>query len=235
MTPATRSAVAIRHIYYKDLGAFEELLRARGFRIRQLDPAAGEVGAELATCDLLIVLGGPLHRYEADQFPFLRKELALLEARLEAGRPTLGVGLGAELLARAMGARLHPTDAPSAGWAPIVLTEAGEGGPLRHIKGPVLHWRTEQCELPPEATCLAALTNGAPAAFSHGANAMALQFHVEVMAQRFERWLIGGAPELAAIPGVSVTRLRADTARFARALAAQGQQFLSDWLDQLRW
>jgi GMP synthase (glutamine-hydrolysing) len=230
-----KSAVAIRHVWYMDLGAFEELLRARGYRIRYIDAATGDLAdSDLVDADLLIVLGGPLRLGEADKFPLLKKELALLESRLAAQRPTLGLALGAQLIARALGARIHPVPAPVIGWAPLIMTAAGEASPLRHVAGPVLRWHSDFFELPEGAELLATTEASDNDVFAFGPNTIAFQFHLETMAKRFERWLVGRAPEIAATPGLSITRLRADTARFARVVAAQGQRCLSEWLDQLR-
>ncbi|MGO8917000.1 MAG: glutamine amidotransferase [Stellaceae bacterium] len=231
---SARTVVAIRHVAYQDLGAFEEMLRARGFRVRYFDIGSGDLAAaELGEAELLVVLSGPLHAGDVDKYPFLKKEIALLETRLAAERPCLGVGLGAQLMARALGARVAPGTSHRIGWTPLTLAPAGMASPLRHLVGPVLHWHYDMLELPSGAERLAASEAGADEAFAYGRNALALQFHVESLAKKFERWLIGGAAEIAAA-GVSVTRLRADTARFARIAAAQGQRCLAEWLDQLQ-
>ncbi len=232
---ATRTALALRHVSYQDLGAFEEMLRARGFRVRYFDIGSGDLAAiDLAQAELLVVLGGPLHAYDVDRYPFLRKEISLLEARLASNRPCLGVGLGAHLMARALGARVYPGAACRIGWAPLMLTPAGTASPLRHLVGPVLHWQADAFDLPSGAQRLASSEACAEEAFAYGSNALALQFHVEGVAKKFERWLISRAPELAAAPGLSITRLRADTARLARVTAAQGQRCLAEWLDQVQ-
>jgi GMP synthase (glutamine-hydrolysing) len=232
---AARTALALRHVHYQDLGAFEEMLRARGFRVRYFDLGGGDLAAlDHGEAALLVVLGGPLHAYDIDKYPFLRKEIALLEQRLAAGRPCLGVGLGAHLMARALGARVFAAPACRIGWAPLQLTAAGMASPLRHLAGPVLHWHGDAFELPGGATRLASTESCPDEAFAYGNHALALQFHVEGVAKKFERWLINRAPELAAVPGVSVTRLRADTARLARVTAAQGQRSLAEWLDQVQ-
>lgn len=230
-----RTALALRHVSYLDLGAFEEMLRARGFRVRYFDLGSGDLAdLDLGGAEVVAVLGGPLHAYDIDKYPFLKKEIALLEARLAAGRPCLGVGLGAHLMARALGARVYPGPAYRIGWGPLTLTPAGIASPLRHLVGPVLHWHIDAVDLPGGAELLASSEACAVEAFAHGRNALALQFHVEGVAKKFERWLISRAPELAMVPGLSVTRLRADTARFARVTAAQGQRCLAEWLDQLQ-
>ncbi len=224
----------MRHVYYEDLGGFEELLRARGYTIRYVEAGLGSVPSfDPEKADLLVVLGGPVHAYDVDKYPFLKKEISLLEARLSKARPTIGIGLGAELMARALGARVYLGPRVEIGWAPLTLTDAGRASPLHHLIGPVLHWHSDVADLPDGATRLAFSEVCPNAAYSYGRNATAWQFHLETLAKRFERWLINRAPELAAAPSVSITRLRADTARFARSASAQGQRCLAEWLDQI--
>ena len=229
-----RTAAAIRHVHLEDLGAFAQPIEAAGYAIRLHDAGVDDLRAlDALAADLVVVLGGPIGAYEEDAYPFLRDEIGLLERRLAAGRPTLGICLGAQLMARALGARVYPGPAKEIGWAPIALTEAGRSGPLRHLgDDPVLHWHGDTFDLPQGAERLASTAICANQAFAWGRNALAFQFHPEAEAQGFERWLIGHAVEIAAA-GVSVPGLRADTARFAEAAAALGRACLAEWLQQL--
>ena len=99
---------------------------------------------ELANCELLVVLGGPIGAYEEEKYPFLKDEIAVIEKRLNFGRPALGICLGAQLFARALGSRVYAGPGKEIGWAPITLTSAGKHSPLRFLEGvPVLAlaWR----------------------------------------------------------------------------------------------
>src|SRR6185436_5058732 len=132
-----------------------------------------------------------------------------LEDRLSRRRPTLGICLGAQLIARVLGARVYPARAKEIGWHPLQLTSAGEASPLSHLRatsGQVLHWHGDTFDLPAGAAHLASTEVCPHQAFSIDA-ALALQFHLEVDVHRIERWLIGHVCELG-VNGVDVAQLR---------------------------
>jgi GMP synthase (glutamine-hydrolysing) len=228
----SKSCVILRHVYFEDLGAFEVLLREAGYVIRYIEAGHDRLPDRLS-CNLLVILGGPIGAYEDDLYPFLKKELALITAQLAASKPVLGICLGAQLIARALGARVYPGRAKEIGWKPLRLTEAGEKllSPLKRL--PVLHWHGDTFDLPPGAINLASTDICDHQAFAVGDTVLAFQFHPEAQEPGFERWLIGHACEIAATPNVSVTALREDAAHFAAASAQAGQSVLRAWLHGL--
>lgn len=176
-----------------------------------------------------MVLGGPIGAYEDDKYPFLRAEIALLEQRLYNKQPTLGICLGAQLMARALGARVYPGPAKEIGWAPVTLTKAGRAGALAHLDGvPMLHWHGDTFDLPAGSERLASMEVCSNQAFSLGPNVLAFQFHPEAEGHSFERWLIGHASELAHAK-ISPQALRADSKRLAAAAGEHGQRCLRKW------
>jgi len=227
-----KTAVAIRHIDFEDLGYFAVPLQERGYDIRHIDAHADDLSTA-ADADLLVVLGGPMGVYEADRYPFLHTELRLIRERLRAGRPLLGVCLGAQLIAHAMGARVYAGEAKEIGFAPVELTSAGSRSPLASItpEQPVLHWHGDTFDLPGGATLLASTGAYAQQAFSAGPNVLALQFHLEGGAG-IERWLTGHAGELAAA-GIDPETIGHGATRNAPLLAAVSHQVLLAWLSQL--
>jgi len=227
-----KTALAIRHVHFEDLGIFEDALREAGYAIRYLEAGIDPVATE--TPDLLVVLGAPIGAYEEDKYPFLTDTLRLIEQRLNEQRPTLGICLGAQLMARAAGARVYPGTAKEIGWSKLTLSQAGAQSPLRYLDDvPVLHWHGDTFDLPPGAMHLASTSLTHNQAFSLGGHALALQFHPEVKAENIEHWLIGHACEIASVPGLSVTTLREDTKRLADKTCTQARKMLSDWLNQM--
>jgi GMP synthase (glutamine-hydrolysing) len=231
-----KQALVIRHVAFEDLGSFEPVLAERGFRVRYAEAAAGLRDVDGLEPALVIVLGGPIGAYEDASYPFLRHELHLLERRLALGRPTLGICLGAQLIARALGARVYPGPRKEIGWGPLALTPEGRRSQLDRLAGggqPVLHWHGDTFDLPAGAIRLASTSLYENQAFSWGHSALALQFHPEVTASGLERWFVGHACELAATQDISVERLRDDTGRYAPELVRKGREFFSVWLDGL--
>lgn len=138
---APRTAVAVRHVPFEDLGILAPLLAERGYEITLLDAGIDELDAHtVAGADLLIVLGGPIGVYDDDRYPFLRSSKAAVAARLDSGGATLGVCLGAQLLAESLGAAVRPTGAVEIGFGPLTLTPEGRESVLAPLDGePVLH------------------------------------------------------------------------------------------------
>jgi len=227
----SKTVLAIRHVAFEDLGAFEATLKDAGYAIGYADMGVDGV-AGLEQPDLLVVLGGPIGAYEDDLYPFLKDEIVFISARLKAGKPTLGICLGAQLMARALGARVYPGRAKEIGWKPLTLTPEGEKqlGALTDL--PVLHWHGDTFDLPESAINLASTDICAHQAFAWGRHALAFQFHPEAREQGFERWLIGHACEIGGAR-IDVPSLRANTQKYAAAAGAAGQQVLKDWLAQL--
>jgi GMP synthase (glutamine-hydrolysing) len=229
------AVVAIRHVAFEDLGSFAPVCAARGLDVRYIEAGLDDLESiDPLAPDLLVVLGGPIGANDDSDYPFLARELSLLEQRLSAGLPTLGVCLGAQLMARALGARVYPAPAKEIGYAPITLTEAGRHSSLSHLapqKTAVLHWHGDTFDLPKRAVLLASTEVCANQAFAWGAAALGLQFHAEATAANLERWFIGHSCELAGVPGASVGALRDQARRLGPALEEHGPAFFADWLD----
>src|SRR5581483_2514267 len=144
-------------------------------------------------------MGGPMGAYEDAAHPWLTGEKRWIAEAVRAGVPYLGVCLGAQLLAAALGARVHPGDAPEVGVLPVRLTTEGRADPVLSVLGgefPALQWHGDTFDIPAGAVCL-----GESAAYPHqamrfGEVAYAVQFHVEVTDQMFAEW--GQVPAYAA-------------------------------------
>ena len=222
-------ARVFRHLAFEDLGAFAAVLAAADCEVQYSE--MGVEAADDASADLLIVLGGPIGAYEEALYPWLSDEIDVLAARLKQGAPTLGICLGAQLMARALGARVYPGPSKEIGFAPLILGQNDLLSPFRDV--PVLHWHGDTFDLPKGAVNLASTPACAQQAFSWGARALAFQFHPEAQPAGFERWLIGHAGEIAATPGIGVPMLRAQMQQHGAKAAARGAEIFARWLKTL--
>ena len=233
---SARLALAIRHVDFEDCGTLADILRERGFEIRYVSPWRENLRAlEIANPDLVIGLGGPVSVYEADRYPWITDELDLFERQLAARRPILGICLGAQMLARVLGARVF-AGRKELGWAPLLLTEEGKHSviaPLAAESTSMLHWHGDTFDLPSGATLLASTAQVAHQVYTWDQTVLAFQCHPEIRPEDIESWLVGHACEIAATQGVSVERLREDTRRLGPILAERARQVFTRWLDRV--
>ena len=231
-----RTATVVSHVGFEDLGILAPLLAERGIAVGHVDaPRDSLAEVDTTSPDLLIVLGGPIGVYEADIYPFLSHEIAMVGERLARGLPTLGICLGAQLMAAALGARVYPSGFKEIGWKPLTLSDAGRESclaPLAEENLSVLHWHGDTFDLPDGATHLASSDLCENQAFLFGANALGLQFHLETSAEALESWFVGHAVEIGGA-GLSLTELREDSRRLAGACNAAGKACFTAWLDGL--
>ncbi len=233
-----RRAVVIQHVAFEDLGTLEPALRAAGFAMETLQAGVADLSPLAgAAPELLIVLGGPIGVYEQLAYPFLAEEIALLRARLARQRPTLGICLGAQLMAAALGAEVFAGEqGKEIGWSPLLPpVPAHRPNPLASLLDPavhVLHWHGDTFGLPPQASRLAGSSRYPNQAFSVGDYGLALQFHAEAQTAQLERWYIGHASELAQA-GISVLALREQAHRYGPALERAAATLWQSWLHGL--
>ena len=228
----TKSCVAVRHVSFEDLGLLGPLLAARDYAVRYHDAGVAPFDkATLLAPDLVVVLGGPIGVYEADAYPFIADEIAAVAARLAAGKPTLGICLGAQMMAAALGARVAPGPVKEIGFAPLTLTAAGAASVLAPlVSSPVLHWHGDNCDLPVGCERLASTAHCPVQAFVRTPSQLALQFHVETEPAGLETWLVGHTVELGKA-GIDPRELRRQIGALGPASAQLGRKVLADWLD----
>jgi GMP synthase (glutamine-hydrolysing) len=225
-----KTAIAIRHIAFEDAGTLAPVLNHRGIALRYLEAGVDDLAPAL-DADVLVVLGGPIGIYEIDRYPFIKNELATIEAALKKGVPIIGICLGCQALAAVLAARVYPGKQKELGWDEMSLTKEGKASPLGAIDGVrVLNWHGDTFDLPVGATRLASSEITPNQAFTYGPKVLALQFHVELPQRDMERWLIGHTLELATSK-VDLGKRRADTARYAPAANAASARLFNDWLD----
>jgi GMP synthase (glutamine-hydrolysing) len=222
--------IALRHVAFEGVGVWASTLRSRGHVVEYLE--AGDDLSRAKAADLLVVLGAPIGVGDTADYPYLADECAVIASRLEKDRPTIGVCLGAQLMAAALGSRVYAGERKEIGWGRLALTPEADSTPLRALlDAPVLHWHGDTFDLPSAATLLASSGMTQNQAFSIG-RSLALQFHCEAEGGAIERWLVGHAVELAGA-SIDIGRLRSDSARHALAAARAGRALLEEYLDAL--
>ncbi|MGH9609274.1 MAG: glutamine amidotransferase [Bryobacteraceae bacterium] len=232
-------AAALIHLEFEDLGTLEPELRRAGYQIEVVHACTSDLGAAAREDpDLLVVLGGPVGVYEQEDFPFLGAELDWIRARLNEKRPTIGICLGAQLIAAAAGASVYAGGrGKEIGWGPI---KAGRDAALYPGFGELLkpdlrllHWHGDTFDLPANSHHLAGTAAYPNQAFTIERHTLGLQFHPEVTAQGLERWYVGHAGELKNA-GIRVPQLRRDSEILAPKLEEPARRFWRKWLSGLR-
>ncbi|KPH63637.1 glutamine amidotransferase [Novosphingobium sp. ST904] len=232
----TKTALIIRHVPYEGVAGYRQPIEAAGYdvdRIDVTDPAFSSL--DLREPDLLIMMGGPMGVYEQDTHPWIACQMRRLALRLEAGRPTLGVCFGAQMIAAAMGADVYAGPHKEVGFHSVTVHEHVPDSPLRHIASvPVLHWHGDTFSLPDNVELLASSHLYDHQAFRRGPNILALQFHAEMgMDPRFDAW-IEQWPESVIEAGGDEASLRAAHDSLGPKAVAAGQGMIAQWLEGLR-
>jgi GMP synthase (glutamine-hydrolysing) len=206
---AMQQVLVLQHVACEGPGDIGAALQRRGMTIRVVRIDQGESVPAGLDADALVVMGGPMGVYEADRHPHLRAELRLIEDALHRSRPVLGVCLGSQLLAAALGVRVYPSGGKELGWYRVDLAAAAEDdalfrtAPRRFI---ALHWHGDIFDLPAGAVHLASSERTAHQAFRFGDSAYGLLFHLEVTPPQLDAMATAFADEIAAA-GVSAAGL----------------------------
>ncbi|HCL60506.1 MAG TPA: glutamine amidotransferase [Acinetobacter sp.] len=224
---------AIQHLAFEDLGAWENVFYQLGLRVRYFEAGIDDLRKAYEYKGLTIILGGPIGVYETVDYPFLQQEIDLLKVRLEKNLPTLGICLGAQLIAHALGAKVYAGHSKEIGWSKLTLPVA-ENNPLQALENiEVLHWHGDTFDLPEQAELLASSDLYPNQAFRVGQNILALQFHAEVASESLEKWLIGHTCELRKAQ-INIPTLRADHQSYAPALEQAASSVLMHYLENLQ-
>ncbi|MFJ9452797.1 glutamine amidotransferase [Herbaspirillum sp. NPDC101397] len=224
--------LVIRHLAFEDLGNFAPVLKQAGFAVDYVQAGVATLQpAAVAAADLLVVLGGPIGVNDSAEYPFINEEIALVRERLDSGKPVLGICLGAQMMAAALGARVYPGTQKEIGWGGVTLTGAGRASSLSTLNDndAVLHWHGDTFDLPDGAELLASTAATPHQAFRYGRHALALQFHVEADADCIEAWLIGHACELS-LAGIRPSAIRDDARRCGAQARSNAENILRAWL-----
>jgi GMP synthase-like glutamine amidotransferase len=223
--------VAFRHVPFEGLGHIQKALEERGITIEFADLyQVGSEAPETETAAGLIFMGGPMS--VNDGLPYLEQEIEYIRRAAHNGQPVLGVCLGAQLAAKAMGARIYRNPATEIGWFDIHPTNAAREDSLFHgfsDSETVFHWHNETFDLPPDAELLASSERCLHQAFRVGSHIYGLQFHLEVTPEMIDDWCrqdanCGDVRELDSLP---------DPCHNAARLLELSRQVFGAWVNLL--
>jgi GMP synthase (glutamine-hydrolysing) len=232
----SKTALILQHTPEERGGLFEEILLERGWNFEVLPLFSGaQLPPSTEKFGMTLVLGGPMSVNDDEGYPFLNREITFIKRALKLGHPVLGVCLGAQLMAKALGARVYPGPHKEIGWYWLSQTPSAKSDPLfsffdSHFL--VFQWHGETFELPPEAVGLAGNIAYHNQAFRLGGLSYGLQFHMEVTQPMIETWLSSWSNEIKEAKPQPLTArdILEDTGIYLDRLQAQGERFFSGYL-----
>ena len=170
----------LQHVPFEGIGRIDEWLATHGYTVTHTALYEKPLFPDCAELDLLIIMGGPMSVHDEGQYPWMKAEKAFIRRALQSGIPTLGICLGAQLIAHVLGARVYKNAVREIGWYPVLNVPAESD---MHFMFPrktmAFHWHGETFDLPKGAIWLARSEGCKYQAFQWGERAIALQFHVE--------------------------------------------------------
>jgi|TARA_B100000315_G_scaffold222469_1_gene226552 GMP synthase-like glutamine amidotransferase len=170
----------LQHVPFEGLGSIEPWLHNAGYKISNTRFFDSGVLPEIEDIDLLVVMGGPMSVNDETGYPWLVKEKEFIRSTIEVGRPVVGICLGAQLIANAMGGEVFPNSVKEIGWFPIEAVKSGGNTVFQFPEETeVFHWHGETFNLPKGAVQMAKSKGCVNQAFQIGSNVIGLQFHLE--------------------------------------------------------
>ncbi len=230
--------LVFQHVAAEPLGTLDRLIRRRGHRVKFVNfERQPDARPKLDRYSGLIVLGGPMNVEDRGARAHLQIELDVISAALAQHKPILGICLGAQLLAHALGAEVRRHNISEIGWYDLATTQAGRSDAVFAPLGdgaPVFQWHSYTFDLPTSAAHLATTSTCANQAFRHGTNAYGFQFHLEMDQPLIERWL--NLPTyrddlIAAGLGRDAESIRTDTLPRIAAMQATAEAVFNNFLD----
>ena len=229
----TASVLILEHASCETPGLITDALTDAQITPQIVRSFAGEpVPSSMEGADGLILMGGPMGVYDHPQFPFLKQEIRLIENALRAEKPILGICLGSQLLAAALGAPVTKGKQKEIGWHPVRLAKAATNDPL--LSGApasftALHWHGDVFELPSGAVALASSDLTPHQGFRYGRNAYGFLFHMEVTQPMLGRWVAAFDDELRA-EGLNGAHILARAGHHLPALHQIARPIFSRWM-----
>lgn len=230
--------LCVTHYLGDVMGSLGEILHERGYDIKTVRADKGSVsGIDPLEHDLAIIMGGPMGVYQDSLFPWIRDEIAYAKTRMDYDRPILGVCLGSQIMAQALGSPVHKGErGAELGWKPVDVNTAGAKTPVRHFDRAhtmMLHWHGDTYTLPGGAELLASTDLYETQAWRYKKNTLGLQFHPEMTREVLEEWIMVGDFYHIEKNICPLSEFRRQIDEYEPALKAQTNKFFQEWLDQI--
>lgn len=188
-----RKILVFQHAAHEILGTLNPLLKREGFRVRYVNfQRTPDLEPTIEKYNGLIILGGHMGVYEADKFPHIKHELKVIEHALKAELPILGICLGSQLIAQALGSNVRKHSEKEIGWYDVELTKEGQNDPLfQHFnrREKIFQMHGDTFDVPKSAIHLAESELCPAQAFRYGDKVYGMQFHLEIDEPMIKRWL----------------------------------------------
>ena len=188
-----KKLLVCQHVAYEPLGTLDPLFRSAGFRIRYVNfGRQADLKPSTEGYHGLVILGGPMNVDETVKHPHLAHETAMIREAFQQNIPILGICLGAQLIAKALGAKVMKNWVKEIGWYDVAPTREGKSDPvLKHFQPveKIFQWHGDTFDIPDGAVCLVSSKLCANQAFRHGDRVYGFQFHLEVDEAMIEHWL----------------------------------------------
>ena len=197
---------AFYHVPFEDVGSIKPWAEAKGHTLTTTSLFADETPPPAADYDMLVVMGGPMGVYDEKEHPWLAGEKKAIEAAVAAGKPTLGICLGAQLLSVVLGGTVTKNPAPEIGWFKVEMTPQGldesvfAGFPQSYY---AFHWHGDTFSIPPGAVHAASSAACSNQAFVYNHHVVGLQFHLETQPVNMQKLIKHCAADVAE-PGPTV-------------------------------
>ncbi len=230
------TVLVVVHQETSNPGLVGQKLAARGYQLDIRCPALGDaLPTTLVNHAATIVFGGPMSANDDNTLSFIHQELQWIPMALASGKPYLGICLGAQLLARVLGATVapHPEGLREIGYYPISPTRKGCDRFPHPMQ--VYQWHGEGFELPTGAIDLAQGQNFTHQAYCYGDTAYGLQFHPEMTPTLIDEWTLRGAEQLTHCGAYPRAQQLAQHQQFGAAINQWLEGFLDQWLRTAPW
>ena len=231
------NVLIIKHVEIEGPGLIEYCLMREKIPCQILNINSDIRFPKLDDLTHIVILGGPMNVYEEDRYPFLKVEDLFIQEAIKRGKAILGICLGAQLIAKGLGAKVIKASTKEIGWYDVSLTRIGSRDPLFSDLPKtfsVFQWHEDTFEIPKAGKLIVTSTDVPHQAFRYGENVYGLQFHLEVTEEMIKDWIFTYEGELEGYETLLLSKMKllTDTAIEIENYTRRGMKFLKNFFRQ---